>query len=123
MQQNPNALIPFSPNAAYDDPDFSNCYADYTCPKTWGLRIYKSEDIFIFAAGLYSFFINNDATCLNTTSCSANGVSIEQSATIWIFDLFTIGTTNLVSVDNTQLVNFGATLSWFGSSIALFHVP
>ncbi len=57
MQDNPNSLDPFPPNAAYTDPDFSNCF-QAICYKTYGLRIANSNNVLNYGAGLYSFFNN-----------------------------------------------------------------
>ncbi len=58
-QSTPPAPMPFSSMANFHDPDYSLCAASsITCPLAWALRIYKSSDIFVYGAGLYSFFIN-----------------------------------------------------------------
>lgn len=63
-QSNPNALIPFTPKAAIHDPDFaSSCKSssDGNCEVGWGLRVVDSHDLYVYGAGLYSFFNNYDA--------------------------------------------------------------
>jgi glucan 1,3-beta-glucosidase len=59
FQSNPDATTPFTANAAYSDPVFSG---DASTNKAWGLRIVDSEDVFIYGAGLYSFFDNYGQT-------------------------------------------------------------
>jgi hypothetical protein len=45
------------------DPNFTeHCSGkDKYCSEGWGLRVLDSTDIFVYGAGLYSFFDNNDA--------------------------------------------------------------
>lgn len=62
-QPNPNAPTPFTVNSAINDPVFpTTCPSPGRCDEAWGLRIVSSKNIFIYAAGLYSFFINNNGT-------------------------------------------------------------
>jgi hypothetical protein len=68
MQNNPNAPSAYPPLANWNDPTFSDCFT-VNCPKTWGLRIFNSTYIFVYGAGLYSFFNNYDSGCLATINC------------------------------------------------------
>ncbi|KAL3428439.1 Glucan 1,3-beta-glucosidase 2 [Phlyctema vagabunda] len=121
-QANPDATTPFNVNAAYDDPDFTaTCpNGEAGCAKAWGLRIVGSEDIFVYGAGLYSFFDNYDQTCLDTASCQENMVSIEDSGSIHLFGLSTKASTNMVTLDGVSAAldkdnrnNFCATIAFF----------
>jgi glucan 1,3-beta-glucosidase len=72
---------------------------------------------------MYSFFQNYDSTCLFTTTCQENAVSIELSEAIYVFALYTIGMDDMVQVDATSLLPNGANLNTFGESIAVFEFP
>jgi glucan 1,3-beta-glucosidase len=63
-QPNPPAPAPFTVVSSLNDPDFAtSCAGQSTgCDEAWGLRILDSQDILIYAAGFYSFFINNGGT-------------------------------------------------------------
>lgn len=122
MQTNPRANIAFAANPNYYDPTYQYCFQDI-CYKTWGLRVYNSTYIFIYGAGLYSFFQNYDSTCLLTESCQENAVSFEMSEAIYLFGLYTIGMENMVQVDGTDLVPDGANINTFGQSVAVFEYP
>jgi glucan 1,3-beta-glucosidase len=76
-QPNPNAIIPFTPNAAYDDPDFAASCAGKTgnCAMAWGVRMVESTDIVTYGAGLYSFF-NNYQTSMQTSPLSPKNTCI-----------------------------------------------
>ncbi|KAI9846892.1 MAG: hypothetical protein M1837_003504 [Sclerophora amabilis] len=119
-QSNPNALKPFVPNAAFFDPDFSSCTTD-SCRKAWGVRIVGSSDVFVYGAGLYSFFENYDQVCLDTESCQENMVFVDDSQ-VNLFGLSTKASTNMVTtpggtvpqLDNRN--NFCSTLALFQES-------
>ena len=122
MQTNPRATTPFPPNATWSDPTFSTCYQDI-CYKTWGLRIYDSSYIFIYGAGLYSFFQDYDSTCLFSVTCQENAAALEESEAIYIFALYTIGMSDMVQVDGTELVPQGSNDNTFGQSVIVFEYP
>ena len=117
FQSNPDATTPFTSNPLYSDPVFSG---SASVNKAWGLRIVDSEDVFIFGAGLYSFFDNYGQTCLDTESCQENMVSLENSASVYMYGLSTKASTNMVTVDGQSAAldtdnrnNFCATIAMF----------
>ena len=119
-QTNPDATTPFAANSTWNDPDFSTC-TEESCKKTWGLRMVSSSDVLVYGAGLYSFFENYEKTCLATSSCQDNMVSIEQCAgDNYIYTLATIGTTNMLSVDGSPLVAQSDNPDVYGSTFAIF---
>ncbi|CAN8097098.1 unnamed protein product [Discula destructiva] len=122
MQGNPDASTPFVSNATWNDPSFDACPANEPCARTWGLRIINSDDVFVYGAGMYSFFDNYNQTCLETQSCQSNMVSIESSAA-HLFGVSTKAAVNMITVDGKSAAldsenrnNFCATLSYFSSS-------
>ncbi|KAK4550136.1 hypothetical protein LTR36_003103 [Oleoguttula mirabilis] len=122
MQDNPNALDPFSPNTTYMDPTFSECYQSI-CYKTYGLRIFNSTYIYIYGAGLYSFFDNYDSGCLVQEGCQQFMVSMEQSEAIYLYALNTKAATNMVEVDQVALVPQEANPNGFCQCVAVFEYP
>jgi len=122
FQGNPIATSPFEVNVKFDDPDFkTSCAGDTsgTCERAWGVRAVNSKDIFIYGAGLYSFFDNYNQECLKTQSCQANMVSLENSAVHFV-GLSTKASTNMLTVngqsaalDKDNRNNFCATLALF----------
>ena len=126
MQSNPDAVLPYPPRAEWNDPDFTACKLTpvaANCVKTWGLRIIDSEYIFVYGAGLYSFFVAYDAICLTTSSCQQNAAEIARSEAIYIFGLYTVGTENMVMMDQTRLVAQGMNGMSFGAGIIMFEFP
>lgn len=122
MQDNPNALDPFTPQTEYSDPTFSECYSA-TCYKTFGLRIYNSTYIFTYGAGLYSFFNNYDQGCLLTEACQQLSVSLEQSEAVYLYALSTKAATNMVEVDQVAIVPQAANPNGFCQTVAVFEYP
>lgn len=121
MQGNPDANTPFTANTKYNDPSFTSCTAD-NCARTWGLRVVDSQDVYVFGAGLYSFFDNYGQDCLETESCQENIVSIENSAA-HMYGLSTKASVNMLTVngksqalDSDNRNNYCATLSYFTSA-------
>ena len=122
MQSAPNALnAGFSPNPAYSDPTFSTC-TDELCKKTWGLRIFESSDVYVYGAGLYSFFDNYLQECLTTESCQDNMVSLECSTGVYLYGLSTKAATNMVVVDGTSQALQSDNTNGFCQTIALFEL-
>ncbi|RFU27644.1 hypothetical protein B7463_g8690, partial [Scytalidium lignicola] len=128
FQSNPDATGPFKTNAAFSDPDFSTC-TTASCKKSWGLRIVDSDDVFVFGAGLYSFFDNYDQTCLATESCQENMLSLENS-NAQLFGLSTKASTNMVTIngkgaaqDSDNRSNFCATIALFSETGEAEHAP
>jgi hypothetical protein len=124
-QGNPDATSPFKVNSAFGDPDFAaSCANDSTgqCKRSWGVRAVNSKDIFIYGAGLYSFFDNYSQDCLKTESCQQNMVSLESSQ-VHFFGLSTKASVNMLTVDGQSAAldkdnrnNFCATLAFFQSA-------
>ncbi|KAK4464051.1 pectin lyase fold/virulence factor [Cladorrhinum samala] len=127
FQGNPDATKPFTVNEKYADPDFEKqCANDTsgTCKRSWGVRAVNSKDVFIYGAGLYSFFDNYAQDCLKTQSCQNNMVSLEDSA-VHFFGLSTKASVNMITVNGSGIAldkdnrnNFCATLARYSSATA-----
>lgn len=121
MQANPNALDGgFTPNAAYGDPDFASCTTD-ACKKTWGLRILDSQDVYMYGAGMYSFFENYRQQCLDTESCQENMVDIQCSDDVWLYGVSTKASVNMVNVNGQSQAVGLENDNGFCQTVALFH--
>ncbi|KAI3277480.1 CAZyme family GH55 [Penicillium roqueforti] len=119
-QSNPTALTPFTPQDSWNDPDFSNCTTN-SCRKSWGLRVLGSSDVFIYGAGLYSFFENYAQSCLNSEDCQENMVEVDCSD-VKLYGLSTKASVNMItSSDGKALVLEKPNKSNYCSTIALFE--
>ncbi|CAG8893629.1 unnamed protein product [Penicillium egyptiacum] len=119
-QSNPTSLVPFTPQKSWNDPDFSNCKTN-SCRKAWGLRVLGSSDVFVFGAGLYSFFENYTQSCLNSEDCQENMVEVDCSD-VKLYGLSTKAAVNMVTSSSGKgLVPQKPNKSNFCSTIALFE--
>ncbi|OQE24328.1 hypothetical protein PENSTE_c007G09142 [Penicillium steckii] len=119
-QSNPTALVPYTPQKTWNDPDFSSCKTA-SCRKAWGLRVLDSKDLYIYGAGLYSFFENYAQSCLNSEDCQENMVEVDCSD-VHIYGLSTKASVNMVtSSKGKSMVPESDNTSNFCSTIALFE--
>ena len=123
-QGNPTALVPFTPNPTYTDPDFTDCSpSEPNCARTWGLRIVNSTNIYIYSAGLYNFFENWDqSTCLADESCQLRTVDISNSSEIYLWALSTKGSSYLVEYEGNDVVQYAVNKANFCATVVLFEV-
>ena len=122
MQSAPDALnAGFTPIDAYRDPTFATCTSEL-CKKTWGLRIFESSEVYVYGAGLYSFFDDYQQQCLDTESCQENMVSLECSSSVYLYGLSTKAATNMVSVNGVSEALQSDNTNGFCQTIALFEL-
>lgn len=119
FQANPDALVPFTPNADWNDPDFADC-EDKGCKKAWGLRILNSEDFYLYGGGLYSFFENYDQDCLKDETCQKNMIEVDCSKA-YLFGFSTKASVNMVTSGGKGVVPQKDNRSNFCSSVAFFY--
>ncbi|KAK2734185.1 hypothetical protein FQN55_002896 [Onygenales sp. PD_40] len=119
-QSNPNALVPFTPNPAFHDPDFAACTTD-SCKKAWGLRVIDSSDIYLYGGGLYSFFENYNQECLKDESCQENMIQISCSD-VHLYGVSTKASVNMITGgDGKGLVPQIENRNNFCSTVAFFR--
>lgn len=97
-QPNPPSTEPYAAGAFSGDPTFENCYDDQ-CKHSWALRIINSTEVFIYGAGFYSFFDNNELGCADTKTCQLGLIETSYSQGLWIYNIFTKGNVQIVSPD------------------------
>lgn len=120
-----NALTtPYPKNSTLNDPTYSNCQSG-NCDAL-GLRILNSQNVFIYGAGLYSFFNDYSTTCSNQNgpeNCQSEIFSIEGDSganNLWIYSLTTIGTPNMIVADGTVLATYSGNVATFGDTVSYF---
>lgn len=121
MQSNPGAKTPYYPQLdRWADPTFTICANnDATCQKSWGLRIQGGKNVFIYGAGLYSFFDNYDQTCVNSNNCQKHMVSVQSaSQNVWLFALSTKAAVNMLTLNGSPAVKDSDNRSNFCATIA-----
>lgn len=100
FQETPKAPEPFTSVLGQftGDPDFKDCDPnDRRCAFSWGVLINKSKDIFVYGAGLYSWFQEYEQTCLETMDCQKKMVQILESTAIWVYNMATVGVLEMLS--------------------------
>ncbi|KAH0848955.1 hypothetical protein AYO21_08717 [Fonsecaea monophora] len=122
FQGNPNALVPFTPQPSWHDPDFSDC-VQANCARTWAVRFVNSSSIFMYGGGLYNFFENwNTQACLGTESCQERMVDFRNSTDIYLWALSTKGSQFMISYEGSDLVPYSVNKANFCETIALFEL-
>lgn len=126
FQGNPTAPAPFHPLSALADPAFSRCTkfnSGGTCKKSWGLRVLNSSDVFVYGAGLYSWYDNYEQTCLGSEDCQTDIFQIDgaSASAVQVYGLNTKASSNMVTATGGKgLVNQGDNRSSYCSTLALF---
>ncbi|KAF7372867.1 Glucan 1,3-beta-glucosidase [Mycena sanguinolenta] len=115
FQPTPSYPSPFSTNLTYGDPSEAGLYA-------WGLVITNSVNVFVYGAGLYSFFQSYDSSCVPNRNCQESMVLIdEESAAVYLYQLTTAGSTNMISYPGNVSVALQAdNIDGFASTISLW---
>ncbi|KAG8933801.1 hypothetical protein FRC01_007047 [Tulasnella sp. 417] len=114
-QPAPPVPAPFTTSTKWRDPTFNNG------PSGWGLHIAKSEGIFVYGAGHYSFFQNYTSECLTTFTCQQSIVKVtSNSKEVYIYGLSTVGTTYLLNVDDKGIINQADSQNGFAQTATIW---
>lgn len=122
----PNALTqPFPLNSSLSDPDYSSLCPSSSLPcDSLGLRISNCQNILVYGAGFYSFFNNYQTTCSDagqTIDCQGQIVQISSGSDhLWFYGLNTVGTGNMVNIDNTPVAKYSDNVNAYSDTIAKF---
>ncbi|PHH67946.1 hypothetical protein CDD82_977 [Ophiocordyceps australis] len=95
-QPKPNALGPYKPGGFVSDPTFADCVHD-GCRGAWALRVVNSSNVFVYSAGFYSFFQDNELGCTKDETCQLAMVETSYASGLWIFNLFTKGNEQIMT--------------------------
>lgn len=125
FQGNPDALVPFTVNEAYHDPDFAAFCAAHEiqegrCPRTWGVRAVDSEAIYLYGAGMYSFFDNYDQECVPENNCQDHMTSLENSS-VRFYGVSTKAAVSMITVDGETAALDGENRNNFCATLVLFE--
>ncbi len=154
-QPNPPAPYPFTTvNTQLHDPDFTEDCQDAAgdsdsdnstsisspsssppCAMAWGLRMVGCKNMYVFGAGLYSFFNNYSTDCCTPGEgerCQARiayvggplageGSNVSSVSDLEVYNLNTVGALSMVNRDGTDVVFFQDNVAGFTSCVALFR--
>lgn len=128
-QPNPDATIPFPNNPALSDPAFTPAPSNSSNTASgWGLRIVRSNNILGYGVGLYSFFDNYSTACSAQGAgavCQSRILSIEgdrNSYDIALYNLNTVGATEMITRDGVDLASNVDNNSTFVDTINVFRI-
>jgi len=93
----PSTRTPFKTSHP-TDPTF--CNNDPTCNAAYGLVINNSTSVYVYSAGLYSFFKTWSQDCLTgQPNCQINMAQIKDVKHVYMYALSTYGSTYMLSTD------------------------
>ncbi|KAG7285737.1 hypothetical protein NEMBOFW57_008031 [Staphylotrichum longicolle] len=116
-QPNPDARIPFAPDAKYHDPVLAQGESG------WGLRVVDSTGLLVYGAGLYSFFNNYSVSCAQPgagATCQKRIFSVEGESDVRVYNLNTVGTNKMITLNGKDIAKYEDNLDGFVHSIAQF---
>lgn len=111
-QPTPAAPTPFAYNPKYDPKPYKD-----DAPSAWGLSVERSRGIFIFGAGLYSFFKSYSQDCINDRKCQAQIANIDTASSVNIFSLATVAAGKQISVNSVGIIDQSANVNGFVSTV------
>jgi glucan 1,3-beta-glucosidase len=127
FQSNPPAPQPFTPLPAWFDPVFDSCPTnDSSCAKGWAMDIINATNMYIYNAGLYSFFQSWSTSCIGTRNnhyCQDEIFRIRgNSVNVYLWNLETIGVEAMVDVNGNTKVKSSDNIGVFSDGI-LGYLP
>ena len=95
----PPAPDPFPASSVFpSDPSWDYCDASaINCAFSWGVRVLNSANIYIYGAGLYSWFNQYDQACVATENCQDRIFEIAGSSAVWVYSLITKASVEMIS--------------------------
>jgi hypothetical protein len=84
FQVAPTAPAPFGISSTFkSDPTFDSCDASSkTCAVSWAVRFVNTQPIYLYGAGLYSWFSEYSQACITNEDCQDRLMEIESSGDI-----------------------------------------
>ncbi|RPB12591.1 exo-beta-1,3-glucanase [Morchella conica CCBAS932] len=123
-QSNPVATGIFPVDNEFNDPTYETC-TTASCRKSWGLRILESSDMLVYGAGLYSFFEDYSTNCSSRaggSNCQENMLEIQDSTSISLMNINTIGVINMVTLDGEPAVQASDNRNSMADTLIRFDV-
>ena len=129
---NPSADLPFPYVKSLGDPVFVANSSDAPAvanvtdniSDAWGLRIVNSNNIYVYGAGLYSFFDDYSTYCSNAGNgevCQRHIFEVTNSVDVSVYNLNEVGTTYMVTLNGQDEAFYLPNTADFIDNIALFR--
>ncbi|KIM38529.1 glycoside hydrolase family 55 protein [Hebeloma cylindrosporum] len=117
FQPKPAVPTPFRIDPAYHDPKPFEGSAS-----SWALAVKDSQDILIFGAGLYSFFVNYSQDCVKTRDCQTQIATISSSSSnVNVYGLSTVASVYQLSVDGVGVIDQKDNVDGFASTVTVWR--
>lgn len=98
FQVAPRAPAPFTPGIYEADPTFDYCDPTSTrCAVSWGVRFINSASIYLYGAGLYSWFSEYSQVCVAAEDCQDRIFEIDGTSDVWVYSLITKASIEMIS--------------------------
>ncbi|KAH8165699.1 hypothetical protein CIB48_g2534 [Xylaria polymorpha] len=122
MQGNPDATQGVTLLEGFYDPEFKETCdgSSDKCARTWGMRVTNSSDVFVFGAGMYSFFNNYAQECVSGQNCQDNMISIENSH-VQMYGISTKASVNMLTVNSKAIALDKDNRNTFCAAIAKYE--
>ena len=125
-QPGPSAPAPYSYQSSLNDPNFAQSCSGQggNCANAWGMRAVNTKNLLVYGAGFYSFFNHYSTSCSdvgNGENCQSNIVSLENCGAVNLYNLNTVGTTNMLKVNGNTVATYNNNLNSFTDSLALYR--
>ncbi|KAG8819818.1 hypothetical protein FRC19_009502 [Serendipita sp. 401] len=115
-QPSPAAPSPFTTDYCYNDPDVS------ALRSALALSVESSESVFVYGAGLYSFFQGYTITCRDTWSCQSQIARVDSSSNVRIYGLSTVASTYQLTVNGQPTINQSSNSNAFASTVTAWSM-
>ncbi|KAH7147069.1 pectate lyase superfamily protein-domain-containing protein [Dactylonectria estremocensis] len=103
-----------------NDPAFQDCdQDDASCGFSWGVRMVDSKTIYMLSTGLYSWFQKHDRQCIDggRMNCQEKTLYTEQTSDVWVYNLVTVGVTEMISPFSGKPVDAAPNRNGLASSL------
>jgi glucan 1,3-beta-glucosidase len=84
----------------------------------------ESSDIFVYGAGLYSFFDNYSTNCSNQGNgeqCQYRIFEVTESSDVTVYNLNTVGTHEMIELNGQNVAYYADNSNGFIDTVALFR--
>ncbi|KAJ7068790.1 exo-beta-1,3-glucanase [Mycena amicta] len=112
-QPTPAPPTPFSASSDWDDPSWGSSGS------AWALNIVTSSHIYVYGAGLYSFFTSYTQDCKDSVNCQKSLALIDNASdSVYLYGFSTIGATTMLTVGSTDVVSHADNVDGLQSTLS-----
>jgi glucan 1,3-beta-glucosidase len=99
------APAPWATLSSYGDPTFTNCATgDAQCRMGWFAYISGCSNMFLYGAGFWTFFNDNNGDCQGQGVCQTNAINVQNTSSLNWFGINVKDNVNLIDNNGVALV-------------------